>query len=597
MLELGQRLFGVTWDHRKAERPHGPQLSRTVTLAVAAAAAVAIPLQASAASPALSAIHAATGKATAVIVRAAPAREPAAEAAVLAAGGRVGVRIGLINGFAATVPQAALSELRADSDILGVTPNATGHLLGTSYDPSTDLGSMLSTTAKYGAQAYWSSGFTGSRVDVALIDSGVAHVDGLTAPGKLLNGPDLSSESNGGSHALDTFGHGTHMAGIIAGRDNAAAGNHYVGDRAHFLGMAPDARLVSVKVANATGDTNLDKMLAAIDWVVQHRHDQGMNIRVLNLSFGVDTDLPYTEDPLALAVEAAWHHGVFVSAAAGNDGIRRHHGLADPAYDPTIMAVGASQSVDALPADDLVPAFSSRASETRNRRPDLVAPGTHIQSLRAPGSFIDRTFGATGLINDRFFRGSGTSQAAAAASGAAALIFSQHPDATPDQVKDLLTGTATHLRGVSRNAQGSGVISLSAALHAPITIRGRDERGAVARSSGEHGDGHEKDGASLAVPTENSDEEGDADGKNSAALALPTGSSWSGSSWSGGSWSGSSWSGSSWSGSSWSGSSWSGSSWSGSSWSGSSWSGSSWSGSSWSGGSWSCLSWLSANWG
>ncbi|MFN2452385.1 MAG: S8 family serine peptidase, partial [Candidatus Dormibacteria bacterium] len=453
MPELGHKLFGVTWDYRSSERPRRDHLGRTLTVALGTVAAVAVPLQASAA-PAPSIVRA-TGASSSVIVRAAPGREPAAETAVTAAGGSVGLRFALINGFAASVPRAALAELRADSDISAITANGSGHLMDvTNYDPATDLGSISSTTAKYGAQKFWAAGFTGKGVDVALIDSGVAPVNGLTAAGKVVNGPDLSFESqNPAQTYLDTYGHGTHMAGIIAGRDTEATGA-YAGDTSHFIGMAPDARIISIKVADAHGVTDISQMLAAIDWVVQHRNDNGMNIRVLNLSYGTDSQQPYSTDPLAYAAEVAWKNGIMVIAAAGNQGSgSKFDGLADPAYDPTVLAVGASQSNDSVIGDDTVPSFSSIA--VGNRRPDLVAPGTHIQSLRDPGSYIDQTYGATGGITPRFFRGSGTSQATAAASGAAALIFSQHPNATPDQVKALLNQTATHIPG-GNSASGNG---------------------------------------------------------------------------------------------------------------------------------------------
>ncbi|MFN2451356.1 MAG: S8 family serine peptidase, partial [Candidatus Dormibacteria bacterium] len=208
------------------------------------------------------------------------------------------------------------------------------------------------------------------------------------------------------------------------------------------------------------------------------------------------------------------------------------------------------------------------------------------------------------------------SQATAAASGAAALIFSQHPNATPDQVKALLNQTATHIPG-GNSASGNGVLNLNDAFGAllPFATNFSLSSTGLGTIEAARGSNHvSSNGVTLSG-------EQDIFGKslNSGALAsaeaaiggllgggpwsggLWNGSSWSGSSWSGSSWSGSSWSGSSWSGSSWSGSSWStntwlGSSWSGSSWSGSSWSGSSWSGSSWSGSSWSDGSWSAARW-
>ena len=210
---------------------------------------------------------------------------------------------------------------------------------------------MSSTTDYTGAQAWWAAGYTGKGVDVALIDSGVAPVEGLDAPGKVINGPDLSLESQAPNLAnLDTFGHGTFMAGLIAADapDRADAGPD------HYRGMAPDARIVSVKVATADGGTDVSQVIAAIDWVVQHRNDNGMNIRVLNLSYGTNSSQWYGVDPLAFAVEQAWDAGIVVVAAAGNSGYQgkgSSPALANPAFDKRIIAVGASDSMGTRDAD------------------------------------------------------------------------------------------------------------------------------------------------------------------------------------------------------------------------------------------------------
>src|ERR1700686_4358755 len=130
------------------------------------------------------------------------------------------------------------------------------------------------------------------------MDSGVAPRNGLKTPGKAVNGPDLSFESQVPSlQYLDTCGHGTHMAGIIAGRDSSVT-SVSSNDTTHFLGMAPDAQFVSLKVADARGQTDVSQVLAAIDWVVQHQNDPGMNIRVLNISYAAISNKKYVLDPL-----------------------------------------------------------------------------------------------------------------------------------------------------------------------------------------------------------------------------------------------------------------------------------------------------------
>ena len=184
---------------------------------------------------------------------------------------------------------------------------------------------MFNTTLYTGATAWWAAGYTGAGVDVALIDTGVAARSGpRRCRARSIYGPDLSFESQADNlRYLDTNGHGTFMAGLIAGSDaDAAATRTRKARPSAYLGMAPDARIVSLKVAVADGGADVSQVIAAIDWVVQHKNDNGLNIRVLNLSYGTDSAQDYEVDPLAFAVEQAWKAGIFVVAATGNDGFR-----------------------------------------------------------------------------------------------------------------------------------------------------------------------------------------------------------------------------------------------------------------------------------
>jgi serine protease AprX len=474
----------------------------------------------------------------------------------------------------------------------------------TAYDPSADPYSMQNITAADGVQSWWNAGYTGKGVDVAVIDTGVAPVGGLNAAGKVVNGPDLSLESqNAGLQYLDTDGHGTFMAGLIAGNDGQPGG---------YRGVAPDSRIVSLKVGVADGGTDVSQVIAAIDWVVQHRNDNGLNIRVINLSYGTNSTQSYAIDPLAYAVEQAWKAGIVVVAAAGNSGYQSGSSaqLADPGYDPQIIAVGAADTNGtAVPWDDQVAPFSAGVSSCSNgcRAPDLVAPGSHMQGLRVPGSYIDQNNPA-GALGSSYFRGSGTSEATAFVSGAVADLLQRYPQLTPDQVKEMLTSNCNKLANWKQS--GCGELDLNKLFGASVpSVFASQQYNAPATGLGLLEASRGTDHISLNDTVLQGEQDIFGMPFNSAAMAALeaaghswsggtwNGSSWSGSSWSGSNWNGSSWSGHSWSGSSWSASSWSGSSWSGSSWSGSSWSGSSWSGSSWSGSSWSSGSWLGASWG
>ena len=477
--------------------------------------------------------------------------------------------------------------------------SATARAAVAPYDPSADVNSMASTAEYLGAETWWNAGYTGRGVDVAVIDSGVAPVEGLNAPGKVVYGPDLSLESQAPNLTdYDTFGHGTFMAGLIAGHDSTLTAPYANAPASSYRGIAPDARIVSLKVATADGGTDVSQVIAAIDWVVQHAHDPGLNIRVLNLSYGTNSTQSYANDPLAYAVEQAWKHGIVVVAAAGNSGYQKGSGapcLADPAYDPFVIGVGGSDSMGtASIQDDKVGSYStSGAAGCKN--PDFVAPGSHLEGLRVQNSYIDANH-PEGRLDDRYFRGSGTSEAAAITSGAVALVLSRYPNLTPDQVKAYFAQNAYGLQSTIGFQQGKGEIRLGQMFVKSPNSATQKYSSSTGGGSLDAARGTDRISQNGVVLQGEQDIFGRPFSSTSMASAEATGSSWSGGVWNGSSWSGSSWSGSSWSGSSWSGSSWSGSSWSGASWSGSSWSGSSWSGASWSGSSWSGSSWSGGSW-
>jgi serine protease AprX len=520
-----------------------------------------------------------------VIVREAPSAGNGPELLVGNLGGTVGRQIALIDGFVADIPADRVDLLLASPLVVAVTENQALQLASyDGFDPKTDLGSMYWVAGEVtGAGEFWNDGIAGKGVDVALLDSGVSLVEGLSATGKVVYGPDLSFESQSDTtRDVDTFGHGTHMAGIIAGRDRVAT-KYDKGDESQFLGMAPDARIVSVKVADAYGATDVSQVLAGIDWIVQNRRSNGMNIRVLNLSFGTDGVQDYRLDPLTFAVEQAWHHGIVVVVAAGNDGYGSTE-LNNPAYDPYIIAVGGADGRDTYTvSDDVIGSFSSHGSS--ERRPDLVAPGRSIVSLRSPGSYADVN-NPSARVGTRLLRGSGTSQAAAVVSGAAALIIAQRPNVTPDQVKALLVGTARSLPAADPLAQGAGMIDLKIARSAPTPNVVQTWPRALGTGSldAARGSSHLDDGTAVL------DGEQDIFGadwdSNRWSTASATGSAWAGGMWNGNRWSGDGWLGNRWSSAVWAANRWSGNRWSADEWSGNRWSGNRWSGNRWSGDVW-----------
>jgi serine protease AprX len=330
----------------------------------------------------------------------------------------------------------------------GVAQAATSSGLG--YDPVTDKGSLFNVEQAIGAQDLYAAGFTGKGVGVALIDTGVAPVAGLTS-GNVVDGPDLSFDSQDASTAhVDGFGHGTHLASIIAGRDTAGLPASYLSPTS-WHGVAPDATLVDVKVGASDGAVDVSQVIAGIDWVVQHAADN--HTRVINLSYGTDSVQSSMVDPLAFAVENAWKHGIVVVVSGGNEGDTSKT-LADPASDPHVIAVGAMDDAGtAATSDDTVPSWSTHGTDARHV--DVVAPGVSVLGLRDPGSTVD-VANPSAAVGSRFERGSGTSQAAAVVSGEVALLLQANPALTPDQVKVLLQNNADGLPRTSTVMGGSG---------------------------------------------------------------------------------------------------------------------------------------------
>jgi serine protease AprX len=451
------------------------------------------------------------------------------------------------------------------------------------YNPASDQGSMYNVAKGLGIG---DRSPTGRGVKVALIDTGVVDVSGL-AQANVTIGPDFSFEDmNPDTRGHDTNGHGTHLAGIIAGRDDAWLGGDQVRTPGRFLGIAPDAELISIKAGTADGTTDVSQVIAGVNWVIRYNQENPANpIRVINLSYGTDSQQDYTSDPVSYAVERAWKAGIVVVVAAGNDGWDASR-LTDPASDPYVIAVGA---LEGRGKRAVAAAYSSESAQDRNV--DLVAPGRSVVSLRNPGSWSDQ-FNQSGRAQDRFVRGSGTSQAAAVVTGAAALLLEQRPGLAPDQVKVMLTATADDLPDSDVRLTGAGALDVgkllgSKTLFARQTWPASNGSGSLEAARG----------TSHVVADDGTVFTGEQDvfGQRYASSGWAQ-DSWTGSRWSGSRWSGSRWSDGSWTGSRWSDTSWSGSRWSGSRWSGSRWSGSRWSGSRWSSGSWTSAAWAGSRW-
>jgi serine protease AprX len=429
-------------------------------------------------------------------------------------------------------------------------------------------------------------GYTGKGVGVALIDTGVVPVLGLTS-GNIANGPDLSLESQVPSLLRkDGFGHGTHLAGIIAGRDTTTGTG--------FRGVAPDVKLTSLKVGMSNGAVDITQVIAAVDWVVEHRNDDPNNpIKVLNLSYGTNSTQSFLSDPLSAAVGNAVKAGLTVVVAAGNTGSK----ITNPATNNLPVIVGSTDSLGTTnPADDVNSDFS--AADGRLISVDVVAPGRSIVSLRSPGSFADTYFPAA-RVGDRFFKGSGTSQSAAVVSGALALYLQKYPKATPMQVRVALMGSGLGIFGNKRwKLDVATLLGRAPSTSTTLNIGNSSGTGSFqgARGTSEVTFG---DAAKLTG-------ERDIFGPLSSAnwmKASVAQTAWSGGSWMGRAYTGSGWGAATsgqanWSGAAWAGRAWSGRAWSDVAWAGRAWSGRAWSGTGaeFTGRGWSGVGWSSGMW-
>ena len=357
------------------------------------------------------------------------------------------------------------------------------------------------TVEASGADVAAGAGLSGAGVTVAVLDSGI-QTERADIAGRTLASVSFAGDDSGGD-AGDDCGHGTHIAGIIAGSGAASSGPEFFRT---FYGIARGANLVNVRVLDAGGQGTVSGVIQGLGWTVAHKDDYG--IRVVNLSLGHPVGESCATDPLCQAVEAAYRAGLVVVCAAGNGGRRRdtprtllgipigynegygtaYGSIQSPANDPYVITVGAMKSVDGLRAHDQIATYSSRGPSRLDlvMKPDIVAPGNRIISVNAVGSLLETNIGAIDGVSlseystlsaapaDRYLRLSGTSMAAPVVAGAAALLLQADPTLSPDTVKArlMIAADKTHygLRGQGDTnplTYGAGYLNIPAALACP----------------------------------------------------------------------------------------------------------------------------------
>ena len=429
-------------------------------------AILVIALLAATASPALAASHAAAIKLDAPLrARAAIGHGTsrviiettdgsATDSLIRSLKGRPGRRLGLLNSQVADIPNAALEALADRASVRAVRLDRRV------------TGTMERTGATIGAT--WvreNLGLDGAGVGVAIIDSGVTSGHDDLGSGRVVHFADFVDFQ---PLASDEYGHGTHVAGIIAGSGYDSNGAR--------RGVAPAANLVVLKVLDGDGYGYISNVIAALDYAVEHRAQ--FNIRVINLSVAAGVYESYDTDPLTLAAKRAVRAGVVVVTAAGNLGRNaqraiQYGGITAPGNAPWVLTVGASSHNGTVSrSDDSMAAFSSRGPSfiDYTAKPDLVAPGVGIESLADATSTLfaahptARLWGTLDTATQPYLSLTGTSMAAPVVTGTVALMMQANPALTPNLVKAILQYTAEHKSRYDDLTQGAGFLNARGAV-------------------------------------------------------------------------------------------------------------------------------------
>jgi len=368
-----------------------------------------------------------------------------------------------INAATYSVPADRLANLIAeDEDITYVSPDRPVQASGFPaqfYAVQADI-----------AQSY---GYDGTGITVAVIDSGIGSHPDLS--GRVVYSQDFTGQGT----TDDRYGHGTHVAGIIGG-NGYKSGSGCSNCTLSYMGIAPNVKLVNLRVLDSNGMGTDSAVIAAIQKAISLKSTY--NVRIINLSLGRGIYESYTTDPLTQAVEQAWNAGIFVVVAAGNYGRdnssnRGGYGtITSPGNDPYVITVGSMRTFGTPDrSDDVITSYSSKGPTFIDHivKPDIVAAGNKVVSTLAPNASLDTNYPSTqipvtayqssGSGNSQYyFRLSGTSMAAPQVAGAAALMLQKNPALTPDQLKARLMKSAyKNLVQYSTSTDAATLISYS----------------------------------------------------------------------------------------------------------------------------------------
>lgn len=313
-------------------------------------------------------------------------------------------------------------------------------------------------------RAWWRA--SGRGVGVAVVDTGIAGdlPDFYTGGQSRVIASAVTNPC--AKNATDNVGHGTHVAGLIAGNSLNYPGLKKLTGR--YMGVAPRANLVSVKVSDDDGDTTVLDVINGLQFVVDNK--DALGIRVVNLSLSSTVAESYRTDPLDAAVEAAWFSGIVVVAAAGNDGDAPGAVSYAPGNDPFVITAGALDDRGSTRLDDdvLAPWSSRGMTQDGIQKPEVLAPGNRLVAALAPKSDFERLCRRC-VVGRNYFRLSGTSMSSAVVSGVAALVIQANPGMTPNQVKGAILSTRRQVPGVGEAIDANAALDGTGSANGGLT--------------------------------------------------------------------------------------------------------------------------------
>ncbi|MEA2645458.1 MAG: serine protease AprX [Chloroflexota bacterium] len=497
--------------------------------------------------------------------------DPAAlQAFVQQRGGHIDQGFKVLHGFVATVPPEAARALNHDDRVSRLSINAPVRLLGSAVNPA-NLANRYDVMNH--TPAAWRNGLDGSEVQVAVLDSGVYPHDDLTlkspfVPGNGGNRLLAMTTNPRATDAIDHVGHGTHVAGIIAGNGYDSNGQ--------YIGEAPNSLVVSVKVSDDQGNLTEADVITGLEWVYV-ANQKGFTIRVVNLSLASTVAQGYNQSSLDAMVEKLWFSGVVVVAASGNGNGAGGVTYA-PGNDPYVITVGSIEDNFQLGLAGALMAPWATYGKTQDgfAKPEVVADGSHVVSLLAPGSSAAADHPGS-IVAGSYLRMGGTSMAAPVVAGLAALAIQANPKVDNDRLKSNLV----------RSSRPFSLVAYTPALG----LFGGFADAAVLTSSSKTNVNRDLKPSAFFHPDTN---EVYAGGTWWADATWPD-ASWNSTSWNSTSWNSTSWNSTSWNGTDFSSTSWNSTSWNSTSWNSTSWNSTSWNSTSWNSTSWNSTSWSSAD--